>query len=128
MGIEAQLFHVVKAIEKFKPDHLVVDAISACRRIAGEAAAFDFVMRMVDVCKRSGITIILINQTKNRSGFFEFSGVGISSIADTIINLQYEDTGSELTRRLMVIKSRGASHSHKYHAYKLTGKGLEIDA
>lgn len=128
MGIEEQFFHVVSAIENCKPAHLVVDAISACRRIAGEEAAFDFVMRIVDVCKRSGITVILLNQTKCFADSFEFSGVGISSIADTIISLFYEDTGSELTRRLMVIKSRGSSHSHKYHVYKFTGKGLEIDA
>jgi len=127
MGIEEQLFHVIRAIKNYKPEHLVVDAISACRRIAGEEAAFDFVMRIVDVCKRSGITVVLINQTKSSSGFFEFSGVGISSVADTIINLQYKDTGNELTRRLMVIKSRGSRHSHKYHDYKLTGQGLEID-
>lgn len=127
MGIEEQLFHVIRTVKNHKPAHLIVDAISACQRIAGGEAAFDYVMRIVDVCKKTGITVMLINQTKSHSGVHEFSGVGISSIADTIINLQYNDTGSELTRRLMVIKSRGSRHSHKYHDYKLTGQGLEID-
>jgi circadian clock protein KaiC len=128
LGIEEQLFLVIRAIRRFKPQHFVIDAVSACTRIAGETAAFDFVMRLVDVCKKAGITVILINQLGGRPEVHEFSGVGISSVVDTVITLRYEDTGNELNRRLMVLKSRGTRHSNKYHTYRLTDQGMYIDA
>ncbi len=128
MGIEKHLFVVTRAIQNHKPRHLVVDAISACKRIAGQEAAFDFVMRIVDACKRAGITAFLINQVENSGNFSDFSGLGVSSIVDTIVSLEFKDTGTELRRRMMVIKSRGANHSHRYHEYQLTGQGLHIPA
>jgi circadian clock protein KaiC len=128
MGIEKHLFVVTHAIKQHNPRHLVIDAISASKRIAGKAAAFDFIMRIVDACKRAGITAFLVNQSETLADFSDFSGMGVSSIVDTIINLEYQDTGTELRRRMMVIKSRGANHSHRYHEYQLTGQGLRIPA
>lgn len=127
MGIEAHLFHVVGAIRHFKPRHLVLDAISACLRIAGEAAAFDFLLRLIDVCKKMGITTILINQFKGYNQDYKFSGIGVSSIIDTIVKLRFEDTGRALTRSLIVVKSRGTRHSNKHHPYVLSDQGIQFD-
>lgn len=41
------------------PDHVVVDAISAALRMGADKAAFDYLLRLVDVCKKRGITSIL---------------------------------------------------------------------
>lgn len=126
-GIEEHLYDKIKAIEDFSPDHLVVDAISACKRIAGENASFDFIMRLVNYCRLRGITIVLINQAANQFGVQEISGIGVSSIIDTILLLQYEDHGDETRRRLQVLKSRGSRHSNRWHGFSLTDAGIRID-
>ncbi len=113
MGIEEHLFHIITAIRRFKPEHLVVDAISACKRIAGDRAAFDFLVRLIDACKKEKTTVILINQSRAPMDDHEFSGVGISSMIDTIISLGFRNTGNELSRILLVRKSRGTRHSIK---------------
>jgi len=127
MGIEQQLFHILNRVKDFKPHHLVVDAISACKRIAGEKAAFDFLMRLIDFCKKMGITIILVNQSKSLSEEHEITGIGISSIIDTIIALRLRDMGNEMTRILLVLKSRGTKHSMNHHTFLLTDQGIQID-
>ena len=127
MGIEEHLFRINSAIRHFNPHHLVVDAISANKRIAGEEAAFDFLIRLVGVCKKKGITVLLINQATRLSEHHEISGMGISSLIDTIITLQYKDMGNEVGRNLLVMKSRGTKHSNKYHSYCLTDQGIQID-
>ncbi|MEJ2658252.1 MAG: ATPase domain-containing protein [Desulfobacterales bacterium] len=127
MGVEEHLFVIKRAIRRFKPQHLVVDAISALKRIAGEAAAFDFLIRIVDVCKKNGLTVILINQARGSSEDHEFSGIGISSVIDTVITLHRRDMGNEVSRVLLVRKSRGSNHSNKYHDFSLTDRGIQIE-
>ena len=126
MGIEEHLYHKISAIEHFQPEHLVIDAISACRRIAGDAASFDFLMRLIYFCRKKGITILLNNQSKNADDY-EFSGLGISSIIDSLIITYYLDTGSEVKRMLHVKKSRGSNHSNKVYHFQLTEKGIQFN-
>jgi circadian clock protein KaiC len=126
MGIEKQLFLIFDTITSFQPVHLALDAVSACKRIAGEKAAFDFLMRLIDFCKHKGITVFLINQSANSLGFQEISGIGISSIIDTIITPGFRDTGNEISRILLVRKSRGTRHSTRYHDFFLTDQGIQI--
>lgn len=126
-GIEEHLFHIITAIQRFKPQHLVVDAMSAINRIAGDSAAFDFLIRLVNFCKIQGITVILTNQSMGFLEHHELTGIGVSSIIDTIITLHYEDSTNEVNRRLLVRKSRGSKHSNKYHSYFFTDSGIRFD-
>jgi len=128
MGTEEHLFHLMMTIKRFEPEHLVIDAVSACERIGGKLAAFDFVVRIIDACKTKGITVLLINQLSNATQEHDVSGMGISSIIDTIIKLDYKFTDSEMIRNLLVMKSRGTRHSHKFHSFVLTDQGIRIDA
>ncbi|MFW6147229.1 MAG: circadian clock protein KaiC [Thermodesulfobacteriota bacterium] len=127
MGIEEHLFHILTAINHFQPRHVVMDAISASSRIAGEKAAFDFLIRLIDFCKHKGITVFLINQATDPHGYQEISGIGISSIIDTILTPGFRDSGNELSRILLVRKSRATKHSTKYHDFFLTDQGIQID-
>jgi circadian clock protein KaiC len=127
-GAEEHLYDIISAIRSYQPDHVVVDAISACKRIAGEKSSFDFIMRLVHFCKQKGITTVLNNQTApNIQYISEISGIGISSNIDTIIILYYQDVGNETNRVLRVIKSRHTRHSNKHHQFSLTGDGIRID-
>jgi circadian clock protein KaiC len=126
-GIEEHLYDKITAIKSFQSDHVVVDAISACKRIAGEKASFDFIMRFVHFCKKRGITTILINQSRNSEEAHEISGIGISSVVDTIISLNYQEAGNETRRILQVIKSRGSKHSNRRHIYALTDDGIRFE-
>ncbi len=125
-GIEEHLFKIMTAIQSFQPEHIVIDAISACERIAGESAAFDFIMRLIHFCKKKGVTVMLINQAINTQ-HHEISGVGISSIIDTVIVLNYELVENATNRILHVLKSRGSKHSNRLHKFSITGNGIQLD-
>jgi len=36
MGVEEHLFHALKDLDEFQPQHVVVDAISACERMGSD--------------------------------------------------------------------------------------------
>ncbi|MFO7987253.1 MAG: circadian clock protein KaiC [Desulfatiglandaceae bacterium] len=127
LGIEEHLYRKMAIINGFQPVYVIMDAISACRRIAGKKAAFDFVMRLVHFCKSRDITVLLVNQVGNTPGDDQFSGMGVSSVIDTIITLWYKTVGNETRRTLKVIKSRGSTHSNKCHNFQLTDHGIQIE-
>lgn len=128
IGVEEHLFLIHQAIERFQPDHLVVDAISACHRMGGEAAAFDFLLRLICYCREKRITPLLTNQVKDcRLDSQELSGIGLSSIIDTLITLHYRDMEDEIQRFILILKARGMNHSTRYHRFFNTDQGLQIE-
>ena len=126
MGVEEHLILAFKAIKAFQPDHVVVDAISACERIGTKEAAYDYLMRLANVCKEQGITLILTNQTSGFREEHEISGIGISSMVDTVIFLRYIEIGGEINRMVLIMKSRGSKHSNQYREFLITDHGIDI--
>jgi circadian clock protein KaiC len=126
MGVEEHLLRIVRAIERFRPEHLVVDAISAAKRMGADAAAFDFLIRLLGVCRERGIMCFYLNQMSQSAGAGDISGIGISSLIDTVLVLDYAWNDSKLERSLFVLKSRSARHSLKVHRLTISENGMVI--
>jgi circadian clock protein KaiC len=126
IGAEEHLIRTVDTLDVFQPAHLVLDAVSSIARMGSEQAAFDFLVRLLNIAKERGITILLINQTAGFMHEHEISGVGISSLVDTVIFLRYVESGGEINRNLLVLKSRGSRHSNQYREYRITDDGIQI--
>jgi circadian clock protein KaiC len=125
MGVEEHLFYSLKDVDRLKPHHVVVDAISACKRMGSEQAAFEYLMRVLNVCKERGITCIYINQTAGLDAAAEISGIGVSSLVDTIVLLHHLVSGRSMERQLTVMKARGSRHSDQTHAFRITEQGID---
>ena len=108
-GSDNHLNRVMETIASFKPNHLVLDAVSACVRMGSKQAAFDFMMRLVSVVKERGITSILTNQIS--SGIVnddeELSGIGFSSVVDAVVQLRFVETDEEMIRQMLDRKVQG---------------------
>jgi circadian clock protein KaiC len=124
MGVEEHLLRIVDEIASLRPRLLVVDAISACRRMGSDEAAFDFLVRLVTHCRSEGITCLLVNQTVQADHLL--SGVGISSLVDTLILLEQRWPDESHLRRLLIVKSRGSRHAHAYNELRITDRGLDV--
>jgi circadian clock protein KaiC len=126
MGAEEHLIRLTDEIESFGPLHLGVDAISACERMGGKVAAFDYMVRLLTFCKQRGITVLLVNQTFGLATSMEISGHGIHSMVDTLIFLSYVEAAGETNRLIQVLKSRGSDHSNQKHEYQINEAGIQI--
>jgi len=125
-GAEQHLVRSIADIEAFQPQLVVVDAISACLRMGSELAAFEFVMRLTNACKRHGITMLLLNQAEDALDRLELSGVGVSSLVDGVIILRHVNTGSTIRATLLVLKARGAKHSRDFFELEITDAGITL--
>jgi circadian clock protein KaiC len=127
MGSDNHLIRALTAIDRFKPDHLIIDAISALVRMGSEQAAFDYLMRLVAVVKDRGITCIMTNQIGGLGGTDEeLSGIGFSSVVDAVIQLRFVDAGQEIGRQILVVKARGSGHSNRREPFYITDQGIEF--
>ncbi|MBW1733565.1 MAG: circadian clock protein KaiC [Deltaproteobacteria bacterium] len=126
MGAEEHYIGALARIDALRPDHVVVDAISACQRMGGKRAAFDYLMRLLNACKERGITTLLINQLSGSTQHMEISGNNISSMVDTVIFLSYHEGLGETNRQLQILKSRGSAHSNQKSEYRITDDGIRI--
>lgn len=126
MGVEEHLLRLLCAIARFRPAHVVVDAISAVNRMGSEAAAFDFLVRLLSACREQGITCFYVNQTPRGSAADHITGMGISSLIDTALVLDYRWEGNQLERSLVVLKSRGVCHSNRAHRLTISDSGIGL--
>ena len=125
-GVEEHLLRALAALDELRPQHLIVDAISACERMGTTHAAFEYLMRVLDGCKQRGITCIYINQAIASDVVSEISGIGISSLIDTVIALRQLPVEGVTKRQLIVMKSRGSNHSDRFHDFRITDGGIEV--
>jgi circadian clock protein KaiC len=125
-GANVHLYRILQAVDQFKPDHLVIDAVTSSLRMGAEHTAFDFAIRLVSFCKEMGITTLLTAQLEGVGGMSDISGLNISSLADTVVVLRYIDVGGEMNRMLLVIKARGRRHSNQYREFLITSQGIGI--
>jgi circadian clock protein KaiC len=125
-GVEEHLIQAFMAIRDFQPDHLVVDAISACRRMGSIHSAFDYMLRLINHCKQRGITSLLTNLASTRDYGSEISGMDLSSVIDTAIILRNEESGGEYVREMGILKSRGRNHSSAIHPFLITDTGVKV--
>lgn len=125
-GIEEHLIQGFRAIADFEPKHLIIDAISACRRMGSDQAAFDYLLRIIDQCKQKGITSLLTNLTSVMDPGQEITGIDLSSVIDTVVILRNYEKQSAFVRDLAVLKSRGRAHSSLIHEFHITNNGIKI--
>ncbi len=127
MGSDDHLIRALDAINTFKPDHVTLDALSACVRMGSEQAAFDYLMRLVSILKERGITCIMTNQVSGIEGADEeLSGIGFSSVVDAVIQLRFVETEQEISRQIFIVKSRGSAHSQRRQSFVITSRGIEF--
>jgi len=127
MGSDDHLIRALQAIDAFQPDHVTLDAVSACVRMGSEQAAFDYLMRLVSILKERGITCVMTNQITGLVGSDEeLSGIGFSSVVDAVIQLRFVEADQAINREILIVKSRGSAHSNRRQAFSITSMGIQI--
>jgi circadian clock protein KaiC len=127
MGVEEHLWRIFQAMQECEPHHVVVDAISACQRMGSEEAAFDFLVRLLTHCKARGTTCVYLNQTDPQRSVEQISGVGISSLIDTLLVLRQDWPGAGgHERNLLIVKMRGSRHAHSWSRFAITDAGISV--
>ena len=124
-GLETHLTTIIKLINKFAPDIVILDPINAFVSGDNQSDVKTMLLRLVDFLKMKRITAFFTNLTSAGENI-EITDVYISSLIDTWLLLRDIEIGGERNRGLYVLKSRGMAHSNQIREFNLTDRGIEL--
>jgi circadian clock protein KaiC len=113
-------------IEQVKPERMVIDPISAMAKTGGQIAAVHGSLRLLDLARSKGITVVCTSLVNGEDAFTETTSTQISTIADTWMHLAYLVRGGERNRTLTIVKSRGMAHSNQVRELILSRDGVTL--
>ncbi|MBI0539470.1 circadian clock protein KaiC [Roseomonas sp. KE2513] len=122
-GLEMHLARMHRDLDRFEPDVVVIDPISAFRGPDTEVHAT--LLRMMDLLKSRGITALFTSLCTDGT-MVEGTDQGLSSLMDAWVRLEDVEANGERNRALYVIKARGMSHSNQVREYRMTDTGIEL--
>jgi circadian clock protein KaiC len=123
---EEHLVDIRNRIRDHEPLALVLDPISALTKTGGHIAAVHASLRVLDLAKSLGITVICTSLVASDDAIAETTSTQISTIADTWIHLSYVVHGGERNRALTIVKSRGMKHSNQVRELILDANGITL--
>ena len=122
-GLETHLARMHRDLDKFRPDVVVIDPISALRGSTSELQAT--LLRMIDLIKTRGITAVFTT-LRGDGSLVKEDDLGVSSLMDAWVKLQNMEANGERTRTLYVIKARGMSHSNQVREFLMSSNGIRL--
>lgn len=124
-GLEAHLVMAHNAIDKFKPDAVIMDPITTLLDSGTLDEAKAMISRLLDFVKNNGTTLIATDLTIIGAKE-EATEIGISSLCDVWIKLAMIPEGRTKQRLINILKSRGMKHSHVIRNLVMSDDGLSI--
>ena len=122
-GLEMHLARMHRDLDRFKPEVVVIDPLSAFRGPDNEVHAT--LLRMMDLLKCRGTTA-LFTSLRSDGTLVKGADQDLSSLMDVWIKLQDVEADGERNRVLYLIKARGMSHSNQMREYRVTDTGIEL--
>lgn len=128
-GLELHLLTLHKLIAEFKPAMVIVDPISSLVTIGSTSEVRGMLVRLLDLLKLNRINALFTSLSQHNGNVFIDATIdAVSSLADTWINLKYEESNGNRVRNLLIVKSRGMSHYHNVCNFSISDAGVRLDA
>jgi len=124
-GLEMHLVQIHKMVAQFEPAAIVIDPVSNFIDTSTAIETQAMLLRMLDFLKGKRITALFTHLTSGARPT-EATDVGVSSLIDTWLLMRGIETGSERTRGLYVLKSRGMPHSKEIREFLITPRGVQL--
>jgi len=113
-------------LETFQPSLVVIDSVSALEHASSAQSFRLFMVGLASLLRQYGQSALLTQTVRPHDE--AKPAAYLSTIADSIVMLDYTTGEVELLRSMRVLKMRGSAHSTRRHALHLGPEGLVIDA
>jgi len=125
-GLEMHLVAIHKAIQKFKPDVVVLDPITNLITVGSFSEVKSMLVRLIDYLQQEQITVMFTALTLNNI-VSEQTDDGVSSLVDSWLFIKDIEINGERNRGLYIMKARGMHHSNQVREFVITSKGLDLE-
>lgn len=125
-GLEDHLVRMKATIDRFQPNRLAVDSLSALERVSSLKGYREFVIGLTSFIKHHEIAGLFTATTPTLIGGNSVTEAHISTITDSIILLRYVEMFGEMRRGITVLKMRGSMHDKEIREFTIDGSGMHV--
>ncbi|BAU63422.1 putative circadian clock protein, KaiC [Stanieria sp. NIES-3757] len=125
-GLESHFVQMRTQIEKFQPQRIAIDSISALERVSTLKGFREFLLMLNTMLKEKGITTLCTANTVNLIGSPSITESSISPNTDLIVLLRYVEVYGEIRRGLTVLKMRGSKHDKDIREFSIDERGMHL--
>jgi circadian clock protein KaiC len=126
MGLEDLLVSLRLGLEEFKPSLVVLDSISSIEHSSSEKGFRQFMVGLASLLREHGRSALL-TQTVVGGESAGHTAPYLSTLADTILILDYSIDRYDLSRTMRVLKMRGSSHVTVPYRLQIGQGGLQVE-
>ena len=125
-SLEDHLLHMKAAIDEFQPDRVAIDSLTALQRVATAQSFREYVLGLTYHIKSTATIGLITSASEDLAAHLNHGSLHVSTVADTIIVLQYAGSGTEVRRAIAVLKMRGSNHDKNVREYVIDDSGMHI--
>ncbi|MGQ4833875.1 MAG: ATPase domain-containing protein [Candidatus Asgardarchaeia archaeon] len=117
---------IKEIIEKENPGALVIDSLTSIQQKMDENELVKFLRYLQLFVRAKRIpTFITLFLGSVKEG--EIPTTRVSTLADNAILLKYEMRDDKISRKLIIVKTRGSEHSQEVHDFYISSRGIKIE-
>jgi len=106
---------------------ILIDSVTNYAVIAPNESQFkDSLFSLVSFLKSTGVSSLFTSEISELIGAPRVTDQTVSVFVDAIMLLQYVKTGQALSRRLLVLKTRGSDHAKDFRTYTIEPGGFRL--
>ncbi len=128
-SLEMHLSMMIKLLEEFGPQVIVVDPISNLYPVGDDIQVRSMLMRLIDHAKSLQITALFTNLSADEATnayALEATQMHVSSLMDTWLILKNVEGNGERNRAFSIAKARGLAHSNQLREFILSEDGIQL--
>lgn len=125
-SLEDHLIRFKDIVEKFRPNRVAIDSLSALERVATIKSFREFVIALTSFVKHKEIAAMFTCTTPTLTGGASITETHISTLTDSILLLRYVEMFGEMRRGLTVLKMRGSIHDKQIREFTIASDGMHI--
>lgn len=124
-SLEMHLAIMLREVQKFDPEVVVLDPISAFMESGDKLEVQSMLLRMVDYLKSRGVSAMFTHLMHDQDGTVA-TDAGLSSLMDGWILMLNREVNGEFNRELYLLKARGMSHSNQVREFVMSEAGIQL--
>jgi circadian clock protein KaiC len=125
-SLEDHLQRMKATIDRFQPDRVAIDSLTALQRIATVRSFREYILGLTFHIKLNSLLGMVTSSVRNFLGSEDASELHVSTISDAITLLHYVPVGGELRRGMQVLKMRGSDHDKTVREFRITDHGVQV--
>lgn len=131
LTVEELLDQLTETIERTGATRVVIDSLSEIGLYLAPEFRYDLrlsVFRTLSLLARRGVTAIVTVGFEENQPNWRFSIDNLCFLADAVLSMRFAEIEGHVCKFMTAIKVRGTSHSNELRQYRITDKGIEVDA